>query len=116
MLELEASNAPQAREAIDYFTHRVRMEIGALAGALRGFDGLVFTGGIGEHSARVRASVVEGLRWLGLDLDADANKSGGPRISTTASAMPILALRTDEEAMIARHAIKAAGLARALAV
>ena len=67
MLELEASDAPSAREAIDYFTHRIRMEIGALAATLKGLDALVFTGGIGEHSARVRAAVVEDMPWLGLD-------------------------------------------------
>ena len=80
MLELEASDAPRAREAIDYFAHRIRMEIGALAATLKGLDALVFTGGIGEHSARVRAAVLGDMRWLGLTLDAAANNSNARRI------------------------------------
>ena len=113
MLELEASDAPRAREAIDYFAHRIRMEIGALAATLNGLDALVFTAGIGEHSARVRAAVLDDMRWLGLTLDAAANKNNARRISDPAAATPVFVLATDEEAMIAYHAIRTAGLARA---
>ena len=113
MLELEASDAPRAREAIDYFAHRIRMEIGALAATLKGLDALVFTGGIGEHSARVRAAVLGDMRWLGLTLDAAANNSNARRICDPAAATPVFVLATDEEAMIAYHTIKTAGLARA---
>lgn len=103
MRELEASGSPAAAEAIAYFAHRICMEAGALAATLRGVDQLVFTGGIGEHSARVRAAVVDGLGWMGLRLDADANRRHAQVISSPDSAVHILTLATDEEAMIARH-------------
>ena len=112
MRDLEASTAPEAREAIDYFVHRIRMEIGALVAALSGLDALVFTAGVGEHSARVRAGVVEAMEWLGLKLDVEANLRNDLRVSDASSRAPIYVLQTDEEAMIARHTIKTAGLAR----
>jgi acetate kinase len=103
MRQLEASSAPAAAEAIDYFVHRIRMEIAALAATLQGLDLLVFTGGIGQHSSRVRAAVVEGLAWMGLRLDPVANVDGAQAISSQDSAVQILTLETDEEAMIALH-------------
>jgi acetate kinase len=115
MRTLEASTSPQAREAIDYFVHHIRMEIAGLVAALRGLDTLIFTGGIGEHSARVRASVVKGLSWLGMDLDGEANARNALVISGPASRVPVYVVATDEEAMIARHTIDAAGLTRAKA-
>lgn len=115
MRTLEGSDSPQAREAIDYFVHHIRMEIAALVAALRGLDALIFTGGIGEHSATVRASVVTGLAWLGMDLDGEANARNSTMISAPASRVPVYVIATDEEAMIARHTIDAAGLIRAQA-
>lgn len=103
MRELEASASPAAAEAIAYFAHRICMEVAALAATLRGLDQLVFTGGIGERSARVRAAVVDGLGWMGLRLDADANRRHAQVISSSDSAVRILTLATDEETMIARH-------------
>lgn len=115
MRTLEVSEAPEAREAIDYFVHHIRMEIAALVAALRGVDSLIFTGGIGEHSAMVRADVVTGLAWLGMDLDGEANARNATVISTPASRVPVYVISTDEEAMIARHTIDTAGLIRAKA-
>ena len=103
MRELEASSSSAAAETVDYFTHRVRMEIAALAATLQGLDVLVFTGGIGEHSTRVRAAVVEGLAWMGLRLDPAANARSAQVISSSDSVVQILTLETDEEAMIALH-------------
>ena len=103
MRELEAATAPEAAEAIAYFVHRIGMEIAGLAATLRGLDLLVFTGGIGENSIRVRAAVVERLSWMGLRLDPDANSRNAQVMSSTDSAVQILTLATDEEAMIARH-------------
>ncbi len=103
MRVLEASTSIAAAEAIDYFVHRICMETAALAATLHGLDMLVFTGGIGEHSVRVRAGVVEGLSWLGLRIDAEANQCGAQEISSPDSGVRILSLATDEEAMIARH-------------
>ena len=115
MRTLEASDSQEASDAIHYFTHQIRVEIAGLAAVLGGLDALVFTGGIGQHSARVRRDVVSKLAWLGLELDEEANARNGSRISTEGSRAPIYVVATDEELMIARHAIAAAGLLRAAA-
>jgi acetate kinase len=112
MRVLEASSDPAAAEAIDYFIARLRMEIGAMAAALAGVDAIVFTGGIGEHSAAVRAAATRDMGWLGAELDAGANARGELELSTAASRAKIFALPTNEEAMIAEHTIDVAGLAR----
>ncbi|KAF0135373.1 MAG: ackA [Methylocystaceae bacterium] len=113
MRTLEASEEPRAQAAIAYFIHRIKMEIAALAAAIGGFDALVFTAGIGEHSPRVRAGVVEGLGWLGLTLDSAANSRNDLVISTPQSHIPVFVTPTDEESMIARHTIETAGLTAA---
>jgi acetate kinase len=110
MRTLRASTAPEAAEAIALFVHRIIREVGSLAAALGGLDGVVFTAGIGENDAAARAAVCEGCRWLGLELDPDRNQRGGPRISADGSAVSAWMLRTDEERMIARHTMAAAGL------
>ncbi len=78
--EAAATNA-DARTAIDLFVYRIVREVGSLAAALGGLDGLVFTAGIGENDAATRAEVIAGLGWLGFELDDAANAAGGPRIS-----------------------------------
>lgn len=103
MRDLLASNAPRAGIAVDYFVHRIQHETAALAAALGGIDGLVFTGGIGENAATIRSRVCEGLAWLGLELDAAANARHGPCISTMDSLLSAWVIPTDEERMIARH-------------
>jgi acetate kinase len=100
---LLASEEPRARLAVDFFVHRVAREIGALAAVLGGVDGLVFTAGVGENSAEIRARVVAACAWLGVALDADANRRGGPRISTADSDVSAWVVPTNEELMIARH-------------
>ena len=110
MRALEASDSPHARDAIAYFAHRIRMEIGALAATLGGLDALVFTGGIGEHSPRVRAEALSGMGWLGLTLDPAANARNDMRISAKQAKIPVFILGSNEEATIAQHAIKTAGL------
>ncbi|NRG16142.1 acetate kinase [Rhizobiales bacterium] len=111
MRELEASSDPRAREAIDYFVFRIRREIGAMAAVLGGIDGLVFTGGIGENSAHIRALVCRDMDWLGIGMDDAANDENRMRISREGSAVKVLAVPTDEERMIARHTMKLLGLA-----
>jgi acetate kinase len=106
MRDLEASDAPGAKLAIDYFVYRVVKETGALAAAMGGIDGLVFTAGIGEHSAHVRERVVERLGWLGATLDAAANAETRTLISTPESELTVLVLPTNEELMIARHTLR----------
>ena len=75
MRTLLASDDPHAQEAIELFVYRVGREIGSLAAALGGLDALVFTGGIGEHSAVIRAKVCHQAAWLGLELDDSANEA-----------------------------------------
>jgi len=105
MRELEASDSPAASLAIDYFVYRIGLNTGMLAAALGGLDGFVFTAGIGENSATIRARVVEKLAWLGISLDSTANKAGKGRISQAQSKVPLLVVPTDEELMIARHTV-----------
>jgi acetate kinase len=103
MRELLESDRPEAREAIDLFCYRIVREIGSLAAALRGLDGVVFTGGIGEHAAPIRQRVCAACSWLGIQLDPAANDGNSLRISTADSAVDVLVLPTNEEWMIARH-------------
>ncbi len=108
MRALLASDAPGARAAVDQFVYRIGRELGSLAAALGGLDALVFTAGIGEHAAPVRARVCRGAAWLGLKLDQGANAAGGPRISRAASRVSAWVIPTDEELMIARHTARVA--------
>lgn len=103
MRELLQSDHSHAREAIDLFVYRIVRELGSLVAALGGLDALVFTGGIGEHGADIRAQVCAQSSWLPMHLDDSANRLGGPCISTSESSVSIWALATDEELMIARH-------------
>ena len=103
MRALLASTEAPAREAVDLFVYRVGRELGSLAAALGGLDGLVFTGGIGEHAAEIRARVCRDAGWLGVGLDEAANAAGGPRISPAGAAVSAWVVPTDENLMIARH-------------
>jgi acetate kinase len=103
MRELLASDAPAARLALDVFVYRARRELGSLAAALGGLDAVVFTAGIGENQAEVRARICADAAWLGVELDADANQQHGPRISALSSRVSAWVVPTDEELMIARH-------------
>ncbi|PNG26763.1 acetate/propionate family kinase [Methylocella silvestris] len=104
MRSLEASSDPRARLAIDLFVYRIGREIGSLAAALGGLDALVFTAGIGEHSASLRRAVCEDAAWLGLVLAETANEAGAGKISAPGSRVSAFVIPTDEELMIARHA------------
>ena len=97
------SGEPHARDAVELFNYRLACEAGALASALGGVDGVVFTGGIGEHSVSTRSDVCRRLAWLGIELDAAANAAGAKRISAQGSRIAVLVVPTDEEAMIASH-------------
>ena len=103
MRALLASPDPRAAEAVDLFVYRIGRELGSLAAALGGLDALVFTGGIGENAAPVRARVCRDAAWLGLELDEAANEAGGPRISTGSSRVAAWVVPTNEELMTARH-------------
>jgi len=96
-------HATTPREAIELFTYRIAGEAGRLAAALGGLDGLVFTAGVGEHDAALRAEVCRRLAWLGVVPDPAANADGKGRISTDASSIEVWIVPTDGEAVIARH-------------
>ncbi|WP_321879888.1 acetate/propionate family kinase [Paraburkholderia bannensis] len=104
MRELLASDSAQAKLAIDFYTYRIAQEVGKLAVVLGGLDALVFTAGIGEHAPQIRAQVCERLAPLfGVTLDTAANDAGKERVAARDSRVPVFAVRTDEEGMIALH-------------
>ena len=112
MRELLASKDPRAREAVELFAYRAARELGSLAAALGGLDALVFTAGIGERAAPVRAMICEQARWLGVELDAIANESHRAVISSAGSRVTVCVVPTDEEIVIARHSCRLLGIGR----
>lgn len=101
--ELEAAGSHEAMEAIDYFVFRVRRELGGMAAVLSGLDALVFCGGIGENAWRIRERICSGFEWIGIELDETRNRAGEPIISSDRSRVRVFVIRTNEEAMIAKH-------------
>ncbi len=90
-----------AAEAVALFCYQARKTIGAYAAVLNGLDTLVFSGGIGENAAPVRARICDGLQYLGLELDAARNGAAADLISGAASCVAVRVIPTDEEWMIA---------------
>jgi acetate kinase len=115
MRDLLGSAEPAARLAVDYFVYRAAREIGGLAAVLGGIDGLVFTAGIGENSPEIRRRIGEACAWLGVAIDPERNSGKGPRISSEKSRVPVFAIPTNEELMIARHTGALLGLTAAAA-
>jgi acetate kinase len=109
LLDPSAQNA-DAAQAVEMFCYQIRKFIGAYAAVLGGLDTLVFTGGIGEHATPVRAAIVEGLEFLGIGLDRDANSRNAEVISAKTSRCSIRVIKTDEDLMIARHTKRVLGL------
>jgi acetate kinase len=103
--ELLASDNPRARFAVEVFCYRVAGHIASLAAALGGVDAIVFTAGVGENAAAVRKAICQRCSWLGLELDEIANGDNKERISTPDSRVAALVIKTDENLMIARHAL-----------
>lgn len=97
------SEEPAAREAVELFVYRVGRELGSMAAALGGIDALVFSAGIGERAAEVRAAILERAAWLGFELDPEANRRHGPCITSGKSTASAWVIPTDEEQVIARH-------------
>ena len=102
---LLASPASEAKQAIDYFVYWIVYFAGAYAALLGGLDAIVFTAGIGENAAPIRAAVCQRLSWLGLELNEAANAAHGPLISTKTSKVRAWVIPTNEEIMIARHTL-----------
>jgi len=103
MRTLLDSDQPQAQEAVALYSYRLVREIGSLMAAAGGFDALVFTGGIGENAAQIRAQVVAGLKWAGVHLNEDNNANNATRIEAQWARIPVAVIPTNEEAMIARY-------------
>jgi acetate kinase len=114
MREIEgAADAGDARAltALKAFCYRVRKYIGAYVAAMGGLDVLIFTAGIGQGSAGVRATALQGLRCMGIHLDEQRNREACDgrqlaRISTDDSPVTVLVVPTDEERMIARETLR----------
>jgi acetate kinase len=105
MRTLLSSQEAGAKLAIDHFVYRIGRALGSLVAALGGLDALVFTGGIGEHAADIRARVCHDAAWLQVALDGEANRRGDLKISKSGGAPSVWAIPTDEESMIAHHTV-----------
>jgi acetate kinase len=103
MRTLLASGEAAARDAVDLFVFRAAQQIAMMATSLEGLDGLVFTGGIGEHAKEIRSAIGERLAWLGVRIDAGANDAARERISSGDSPVDVFVIPTNEELTIARH-------------
>ena len=106
MRTLLDSSDPHAQEAVELFCFRIAKETGALAASMGGVDAVVFTAGIGERSAPVRARVGDKLAWMGVEIDPAANEANAAKISSPGSRLPVYVIPTDEERMIALHTRK----------
>lgn len=110
MRELEASDTPEAKRAIDYFVAKIQGELGRLTATMKGLDTIVFTGGIGQNSPYIREKVLTGLGWLGVIGDLGANKAKEQVISIPESKVKVFVIETNEEQMLAIHAMDILGL------
>ena len=110
MRELLNSHAPEADDAIDLYIETLVRAIGSMIAAMEGLDGIVFTGGVGENAATVRARIADRLTWLGMTVSASANAAHADLISTPDSSVKAWVIPTNEELAIAR--LTRAALAR----
>ncbi len=94
-----------ARDALTVFCYRIRKTVGAYAAAMGGLDAVVFTGGIGEHDAATRAAALEGLRFLGIEVNETKNRAHETAVNTASSPVAVLVVPTDEEGMIVEAAL-----------
>ncbi len=101
LLEREADDA-RAQEALALFCYQAKKWIGSFAAALGGLDTLVFAGGIGENAAVLRQRICAGLRFLGVELEAESNARHAELISDRTSSVTVRVIHTDEESVIAR--------------
>jgi acetate kinase len=108
MRTLEASSAPAAAQAIDYFVSRCQREVAAMAAVMGGIDALVFSGGIGENSRRVRAGICERLGWMGIEIDQARNAANATVVSADRARTTVMVVPTNEELVMARAARAAA--------
>jgi acetate kinase len=102
-LHQAAASSADARLAIEIFCYSVRKQVAAMIAALNGVDALVFTGGIGENDAAVRAAICGGLCWIGVDLDPARNQRADSPITSARSRCQVHVLPSREDEQIARH-------------
>jgi acetate kinase len=98
-----ATTNENAKLAIQMFCYSVRKQVAAMISALDGVDLIVFTGGIGENDAEVRAAIGDGLSWAGVTLDKARNRSAENPISDLSSGCRVLVIASQEDEQIARH-------------
>ena len=112
IITARANGDSRAGLAFELFVARLRDGILTMAAALGGMDALLFTGGIGEHSAEVRAAVCQSLAWIGVEISAAVNVAAEPdcAISAGSSKVNVLVVRTQEELMVARETRRVLGL------
>jgi len=109
MRALQEADSPEARFAIDHFCYWAVRHGGSLVAAMEGLDAVAFTGGIGENAAPIRARIMAGFGWLGLEADGAANAGGGPRLHAADSAIAAWIVPAQEERMIAADALSLLG-------
>ena len=99
--DLLASSDPKAKEALELYVYRIVRETGSLVASMCGLYGIIFTGGVGEHSDEIRKRVLSELGWLGLAVDNASNQAHAQRISSGGSKIPAYVIPTDENRIIA---------------
>lgn len=110
LAEAEESGDRRAKLAIDIFCYRVRKYIGSYLAAMNGTDAIIFSGGIGENSPKVRSLICQELKWIGVEIDEDLNnaqiKGNKGMISTESSRPKVWVIPTNEELLIARDTVR----------
>ena len=109
---LLSSPDPQARLAVDLYCYRARKYIGSYLAVLGGCDGILFSGGVGEHVPAVRARILEGMQWAGIELDRAANEAcrgQEARLTAPHGRVAIEVIPADEDAMLTAAALQVAG-------
>jgi acetate kinase len=110
LMQAQATGDVAAAQAIAVFCYHVKKYIGAFAAALGGLNTLIFSGGIGENVPQVRSRICEGLAFLGITLDSEANTKSAPVISAPTSVVTVRVIPTDEELTIARSVCSLLGI------
>jgi acetate kinase len=105
MRVLRAGKISEAEFAIAHFCYWAVRHAGSMIAAMGGLDAIAFTGGIGENDAQTRASIMDGLGWTGLTVDADANSSNLPQLHAPGSTVQSWIVKADEERTIAHEAM-----------
>ncbi len=107
--KLAADPSPQAQFAVDLYCYRARKYIGAYFAVLRGCDGIVFGGGVGEHVPAVRQRILAGMEWAGIEIDTAANEGARgreSRIDTARRSVRVFVIPVQEEAILVKSALE----------